>query len=270
MITDFTKRIDHYQNLNILDYIYYFVGQEEVCPTTQRVHVQAYIELKDSIRLAGLKKLLQSEGIHAEKRYGSPTQAKAYCTKSKTRHPDSIPFIIDNRGERKQGKRNDLVRAIEQLNERVPLKEIIDDNPHLSRYKNQLKMYQEIQNDVKRNWKTELIIITGEPGTGKTKYVHDKEKDLYILPKATSTQFFDGFVGQEAVLIDDFNGESIEYSLLLHMTDRYPMLVNTKGGVTNFNPRRIYITSNKKIEQWYSNENNKAALYRRITHNYVM
>lgn len=263
IITDFTKNKDHYQNLNILDHIYYFVGQEEICPTTGRMHIQAYVELKESIRITGLKKIMQSNGLYAERRNGSPAQAEAYCTKDETRNPLSCPFVIDNRGERKQGKRNDLVTAIEKLNERIPLKDIINEYPQLSRNINHLKKYQEIMNNVKRNWKTKLIIIIGPPGTGKTRYVHNNELDLFILPDATSTQFFDGFVGQDAVLIDDFDGESIKYRLMLQMTDRYPMVVNTKGGMTNFNPKKIYITSNKKIEHWYANEK-KDALYRRI------
>lgn len=51
----------------------------EKCPTTQRSHLQGYLECKNQVELNTLKEL--DSKIHWEKAMGSPEQNLAYCTK---------------------------------------------------------------------------------------------------------------------------------------------------------------------------------------------
>lgn len=68
-----------------LKYVKYYVAQHEMCPKTERLHLQGYIELEKRKTLGGLKKLLNSKTTHFEKRRGSQLQAIQYCTKPDTR-----------------------------------------------------------------------------------------------------------------------------------------------------------------------------------------
>lgn len=95
-------------------------------------------------------------------------------------------------------------------------------------------------------------IVWGDSGVGKTRYVVSKELEtgLYIKPEG---QWWDGYNGEEAVLIDDcvWSGicvteqkvAGIPISEWLKIMDRYPYKVPVKGGYREFVSKRIYFTS---------------------------
>lgn len=90
----------------------------------------------------------------------------------------------------------------------------------------------------------EVICLYGPAGTGKTRLVYEREPNLFICPDST-LQWFDGYGGEEAVLIDDFRGIPHQrVGFLLQLLDRYPLRVPVKGSFVQWNPSRIYITSN--------------------------
>jgi hypothetical protein len=247
-----------------LDYdrkaIQYLIGQKEICPKTGNVHFQGYLEGTRPLRLSEVKNALCDQGVHLEKRNGSQAQAIGYVTKKET----AVEGTLYQEGIKKEmGKRNDLEHIVNQLNNKIPIKDIIQEEPSALKYINHMQKYEALLVP-ERNWVTEVIVIIGEPNTGKTRYVWDNEKDIYTVPEASSSQFFDGYTGQEVVLFDDFEGE-IKYRQMLKLCDRYPMKVNIKGGMVNWAPKKIYITSNKEIAQWYPWEDNVCALNRRVT-----
>lgn len=242
--------------------IKYSIGQWEVCPTTQKKHYQGYLELKNPMTMGALKKLLNDNSAHIEPRRGSQKSAIAYVTKEATRMKDMPLYEWGDKNN--QGKRNDLEEAVARLKSGATINEIIDEIPSMLRLDKNLERYKQRQNNEKRNWCTEVIVLHGLPGSGKTRQVYEENKDteVYVLPEATSAQWFDGYEGQDVVLIDDFEG-TIRYNFLLQLCDRYPMRVNTKGGFVNWKPKKIYITSNKEPELWYGRD--ISALMRRIT-----
>jgi len=235
-------------------------GQYELCPKSGRKHFQGYVECNKAVDLTTIKKLLGSKSLHGERRNGSQKQALDYVSKKETRHPDHETYIIGNKKE--QGKRNDLELALEMIKEGKTLNEVIDEIPNMIKYDRHLERYQ--QRSVEpRNFQSDVIVLIGEPGCGKTRFVFDKEERVYTVPESSSgTQWFDGYSGEEAVLIDDFVG-NIRYNFMLQLCDRYPMRVNVKGGYVQWRPKRIYITSNYDIENWYNVD--MSALKRRIT-----
>ncbi len=56
--------------------------------------------------------------------------------------------------------------------------------------------------------------------------------------------WFDGYEGQKDVIIDDMVPDCMAVGLFLRLFDRYPMSVPIKGAFVNWNPRRVFITSN--------------------------
>ena len=74
--------------------------------------------------------------------------------------------------------------------------------------------------------------------------------------------WWDGYHHDEVVLMTSMVGYlSILY---LGFFDRYPLLVETKGGQASFCAKTIVITSNALPREWYQNIRNYAALARRI------
>lgn len=111
----------------------------------------------------------------------------------------------------------------------------------------------------------EVYVYWGDTGTGKSRRSW-AEAGLKAYPKEPTTKFWDGYRGQEHVVIDEFRGV-IDISHLLRWLDRYPVCVECKFGAVEFNAQKIWITSNLNPRDWYPNadEETKAALRRRFT-----
>lgn len=104
-------------------------------------------------------------------------------------------------------------------------------------------------NSTPRNHPVETIVIQGPTGTGKSKYCIDNYPDAYWKQRSN---WWDGYFNHETVIIDEFYGW-LPFDLLLRLCDRYPLLVETKGGQVNFVAKRIIITSNQLPDRWYKN-----------------
>lgn len=102
-----------------------------------------------------------------------------------------------------------------------------------------------------RDWPTEMHILWGEPGTGKTRSVWEKGLTVFPMPQPQgSSIWFDGYEGQDILLLDDYYGW-LPLHLILKLGDRYPLRVPIKGGMVDFTSKYLYITSNKPWEEWY-------------------
>lgn len=250
---------DLHHQLRNQDRIQYMIYQLEECPETRRLHLQGYCEFRKMTTLKQAKSLLGATA-HLEKRRGSQAEAISYCSKQDTRIAG--PFIIGEKAV--QGKRTDLEYAVNALDSGKSVKEIIQEKPNMLKYINHMQKYKAL-NESPRNIQDDIQVevIVGPPGSGKTRSVFEVEPDLYTVPEPNNgSLWFDGYTGQEAVLFDDFYGQ-IKYHYLLRLLDRYPLQVAVKGGFTQWKPRRVYITSNKDVHQWY-NRPEYEALKRRI------
>jgi len=227
-------------------------------------HLQGYVSLLTNKRLVGMKKL--NATAHWEMRKGTHEQAKAYCTKEDTRVAGPWEF-----GEApvNQGKRNDLGEVKQLLDEGKTVMQVAETQfASVMRYQKNLCWYAANKTAKNRQWPTFTTVLWGEPGVGKTRRVMEEAgPDAYWMPKAMGggTVFFDGYEGQEDVVIDEFYGW-LPYDLLCRMLDRYPLLVDTKGSRTSFYPKRVWITSNKEPNLWYPKMPFEgSALQRRLT-----
>lgn len=111
----------------------------------------------------------------------------------------------------------------------------------------------------------EIICYWGPTGAGKSRRAW-REAGLDAYPKDPRTKFWDGYRGQEHVVIDEFRG-GIDIGHLLRWCDRYPVIVEIKGAATTLKAKKIWLTSNIPPEQWYPDldEATKQALLRRLT-----
>lgn len=109
------------------------------------------------------------------------------------------------------------------------------------------------------------FVFWGRTGTGKSRRAWS-EAGMGAFPKDPRTKFWCGYRGQEHVVLDEFRG-GIDISHLLRWLDRYPVIVEVKGGSCVLSAKQIYITSNISPESWYPliDDATLQALLRRLT-----
>jgi hypothetical protein len=111
----------------------------------------------------------------------------------------------------------------------------------------------------------QVVVYWGPTGAGKSRRAWD-EATLDAYPKDPRTKFWDGYRGQENVVIDEFRG-GIDIGHLLRWCDRYPVNVEIKGSAVTLKAKKIWITSNLSPNQWYPDldQETTQALLRRLT-----
>lgn len=187
-------------------------------------------------------------------------KAREYCMKE-----DQNPLVVDSRA---QGSRTDLSNAIDLIKE-TGLGTLISDAPevYVKYHAGLEKLAAHLQ--VPRNPGTppEVIWIYGSTGTGKSRYVHEQEEDLWV--SMGTHKWWEGYLGQEAMLIDDMRCNYAPFNELLKIIDRYPYRAERKGSSVQVNSARIYITSQFPPHRVYNRENRQdediRQLYRRLT-----
>lgn len=222
-------------------------------------HYQGYLILKDRTTLRATKaKIAALFGVdidrpHLEPRRGTHDQAKAYCTKQETRISEPVELGVPD----KQGKRSDLADVCNKILGGKRVHDFLNENTTtIVKYHRGLEYVSFLADATeakKLRMEIKTVVLTGPTGVGKTRFVFDRHDidDIYILNITSERIWFDGYMRNKVLLIDDFNG-NIKYHYLLRLLDIYPMQVEIKGGYTWAFWTTVYITSNRTPHEWYS------------------
>ena len=105
--------------------------------------------------------------------------------------------------------------------------------------------------------------IFGETGCGKSRAVHDAIP-IGRMYKKMQNKWWDGYMGQDYILIDDFDPGWTGKAALKQWSDHYMTKVETKGGTIDINPKHFIITSNYKIEECEFREQDVGPIRRRF------
>lgn len=235
-------------NLKKLKHSYLIYGREIGANGT--AHLQGYCELLNQTRFNTIKEIIPN--AHIENRKGTAKQASDYCKKDND---------FTETGEiSKQGKRPDIEATYDLVEKKASLIEFKNSRPNLQC----IKIFEWAKNisQEDRNFKPEVVWLWGSTGTGKTRYVREKETDLWVSGR--SLKWWDGYDNQDAVLIDDFRKDFCTFHELLRILDRYPYNVEVKGGHKKLNSKRIYITSCYPPHKVYDTREDVQQLLRRI------
>lgn len=213
-------------------------------------HLQGYVGFTSNKRRTWVNQKC-TKG-HWEPRKGNHEQAQAYSTKVETRIAG--PWQTGEVPELCKGKRNDLVSLKRKLDEGVSEREIAMDEstfPVWAKYGKVIPRYRALRG-IQRRWPTTTVVYWGAPGVGKSRRALDEGgPDAFWLSKpAGNTAWWDGYIGQDVVVIDEFYGW-IARDLMCRICDRYPLNVETKGGSTPFLAKKIIITSNEHPVAWW-------------------
>jgi len=243
------------------DYIKRWVYQYEQCPTTQKIHIQGYVEFKDN---TPIKRFIQqvsgSNGgkkFHIEKAKADAYSNFVYCTKQESRIYEPVLYGDWTEIEKeRQGRRNDLKEFYKALsNPAIDLKTIQEDFfPQYIKYGNMAEKVMSTQRQKVRKLDDigySFIWFYGKPGSGKSYYAHSLP-NVYV--KAPG-KWFDGLLpSHETLVIDDYDGTEITYGDMKRLADRYPINVEGKGYVIPFHIKKIIVTSNYLPWQLFSME----------------
>lgn len=261
------------KSLVLTDKVKYICWGKEVGENGTK-HLQGYCELKNRQYLAGVKKILLSR-MHLEKRLGTQQQAIDYCKK------DGVYVEFGEKQEQSgttlSEKDNLIQNRLKSIQEKVKKgvseKQLYEEEPLMAaRFPKFISKCTEwIVPPIREELVVELHV--GPTGSGKTTQAFQRfPNSLYNMPvKSGQTLWFNGYHGQEVVLLDDFKG-GFGLDNLLRLLDKFPIQVEQKGSMTWFTPLRIIITSNFKELEWYDYINRNEhylALRRRIHERFI-
>jgi len=231
-------------------------------------HIQGYVRLDKSVRKSHFQKKIGpgkcgSHKFYMAKACADWTDNAKYTSKDENVIWHKIPPASE------QGKRTDIKDFREAIKRGADDLELFEDHLEtLAKYprlEGRLKQaYQKISTrDFRR---VEVHVRWGDAGTGKTRGPYD---GMGPFAKGAwkwnnyEDGWFDGYDGESTILIDDFYG-GIKYTKFLTLLDGYQELLKVKGAFVYANWTKVYITSNKHPEEWYTT-GMTAALKRRIT-----
>ena len=262
----------------------YVIMQLEKTPTTNRLHWQGYLELKERKRLGQVKAIFASDTVHLELSLGSLEDNIKYCSKLETRADQSLDPFTYGTPESKRALNNREVTAnyaatlkdvlFEIRERRMSIQEVSEEFPtvYVKHYNNIRRLIQEV-NTTQDSRNCYVEVRVGSTGSGKTsscfvnekhtaelckKYATPDEGELQawspdeMYMKRGMTQWFCGYNGQRVLILDDL----IPYSAgdaksLLSWLDRYGASVEVKGGVATMEWRHVVITTNIPVDNWF-------------------
>jgi len=236
--------------------IQYIRGQMEYGGSTGYMHWQVMVAFKKKVTCAKVKEVF-GRSTHVE--ISRSAAANDYVWKEDTR-VEGTQFEL-GRLAIKRNSQADWDQVVEAV-KRGRFDEVPSDIL-VRNYGNLKKIHVDSLQPVA--CEKQVFIYWGATGTGKSKRAWE-EATFDAYPKDPNSKFWDGYRGQESVVIDEFRG-AISISHMLRWLDRYPTIVEIKGSSCVLNAKRIWITSNLSPDMWYSelDDETKSALRRRFT-----
>lgn len=225
-------------------------------------HIQGYVEFSRKCRLRFAKQHIHNNA-HLERRRGTREQARDYCKKEETRLRGPFEYgewILD-------GQRTDLSQLLDGVREGKTDLALFEDQPEgFARHYRAIRNVRSLLlSQQAKMWRTVTVtIFYGHTGTGKTRSVFDEHGyDNVFVKDQSMGDWWDGYHGQDILLIDDFYGW-IKYGTLLRILDGHPLHLNVKHSDSWALWTKVYITSNHHPSRWYQ-QGLSPALIRRIS-----
>ena len=265
------------------------VGAYEV-GATGTPHIQGYAEFTNQISWMKLKKLMPR--AHLEDRWGTPEEAWKYCLKGEQSHEEWSEFKWNgpNYGKNvqecivhgtyaEQGKRSDLDDVAAMIVDGATTAEVALTHPKtfIQCHKGIEALRYRVLKPRRLDQMPEVIVRYGPTGTWKSRCAREKDWpgiDYYKWSPGGQGKWWNGYDGQEKVIIEEFRGQ-MPFAYMLDLLDRYEFQIEAKGAMAQMVADKFVITSPISPALWYKYEDMKGdesllQLKRRITTIYLM
>lgn len=246
-------------------------------------HLQGYVNFATQRVLAGVKKLLPR--AHWDIPNGPPHTQKVYCSKGlqpKAEYDElgvdgpnygkdadvyetgDLPLSDKEKGKKESDRWEDALKAVQENRlDDIPADILCRNLKQIEYAANRIKVskrkLETLEGDLEHEW------WYGPAGTGKSKKARDDNPGAYI--KDPKNAWWDGYDGEEVVIIDDFDKYQVKQSGdLKRWLDRYVYKAECKGGyLGDIRPRKIIITSNYHPKEiWEETDITLSTILRRV------
>lgn len=214
-------------------------------------HLQGVICFHGKKSFKQMKEIFQN--AHWEEMRGTAPQAANYCKKDddyfehgdcpKDQKKTGADAIAERWQKAKEGRFEELAP------EQIKIYEYIH-----AKYKNPPTV---LDGELEHEW------WYGTPGTGKTRKAFEEYPNAFF--KDPKERWWDGYAGQDVVIIDDFDKYQVaQGGDMKRWLDRYPFQAPVKGGYINIRPRKIIVTSNYHPNLIWEDAVTQQAIARRV------
>lgn len=235
----------------------YMIYGKEVAPTTGTPHLQGFIVFANPRSRTGAIAAI-GKGVYVAIARGDELQNEVYCSKDKAYFEKGVrPKTQKEKGVTEKQRWADALTAAKEGR--------VDDIPAdiRFRYYNTCKAIAR-DNMVAPPALDELanLWIYGPSGCGKSSISRKMHPTAYI--KNPKSKWWDGYLGQDAVIIDDIDPymKALGYELKIY-GDHYAFPAETKGSALMIRPKVVIITSQYWPEQIWDDKETIDAIKRR-------
>lgn len=208
---------------------------------------------------------IKGEGRHAEKHGEGEEAVPGGLAKDL---PWCGPHEFGKRHPGHGNKQTDLHEAAERIRAGATIAEIAHEMP-VTFIRHHRGLNALVQHEQKpRDFTTRVLWFWGDTGTGKTRLAHMFGSDAQRYVWTTlQGQWYDGYAGQPVAVFDEVEigwATRIGFNTLV---DRYAQLVQVKGGMAQWKPRVVIITSNLEPRACFAPMEDRlwATIERRLT-----
>uniref|UniRef100_UPI004047F3F8 hypothetical protein n=1 Tax=Flavobacterium sp. TaxID=239 RepID=UPI004047F3F8 len=231
---------EQYETLLNVDCTYIIIGKE-IAPETGTPHLQGFISFNKTKRLAACRKIMQA---HWTACTGTAEQNRNYCLKNDNyEERGELPM---NRKQQAEYQKDRYAAVIQSAidgtaKEEFPREYLV--------YHNAIEKIHAKHKKPKHRHDIKIYVYWGQTRTGKSRLA-DELAGENAYRKSPRSIFWQGYQGEENVIIDEFRG-GIDISHMLRWFDRYPVTVEIKGSSTPLCAINFWITSNIHPREWY-------------------
>lgn len=196
---------------------------KEVCPSTGRQHLQGFVYFHNQQgSMKNLNKMFG--GAHLEQCKGTLAENEAYCSKEEN---------YETLGEKPPGRgcRTDIDAEVERVRKgEITCDELCLENPSfMHQYGRVMDRIEDIT--LRGRWRNSMttgIWYTGPTSAGKSHMCFVDYDPSTHYEKTLADKWWDGYKGQETVILNEFRGE-INFGELMALVDKWPMKVPRRG-----------------------------------------
>uniref|UniRef100_A0AAU8H4Q9 Rep n=1 Tax=CRESS DNA virus TaxID=3138951 RepID=A0AAU8H4Q9_9VIRU len=218
----------------------YELGREATSP---HIHILIYFHnLRTSNRLAAnIMKINPGCEISVERRRGTWKEALDYIDKQDETKIDGMPPVREGKEPREKERKMDKEERMKMIVDTIKdsgLKGLVENDAEaILKYSSGCKTIRNLVGPSAEKRSLEVTIVWGDAGTGKSTWCQQEafrkweREEVYFYTKvggARDTTWFNGYMGQQCIILDDICGRTMQLEYILKITGNDPIYVENK------------------------------------------